>query len=45
MAKIKEITNFVSNPKVKRVGIHAKSKTSKLKTSKLYKKRYRGQGK
>jgi hypothetical protein len=45
MAKVKEITNFVSNQRVKRVGIHSKSKTSKLKTSKLYKKRYRGQGK
>ena len=30
--------------KVKRKGIHAKSKTSKLKNSKNYKKLYRGQG-
>lgn len=45
MAKVKELTNFVSSSKVKRVGIHSKSKTSKLKTSKLYKKRYKGQGK
>lgn len=30
---------------VKRKGIHAKSKTSHLKQSKNYKKRYRGQGK
>jgi hypothetical protein len=29
----------------KRKGIHAKSKTSHLKQSKNYKKRYRGQGK
>jgi hypothetical protein len=29
----------------KRTGIHAKSKTSHLKQSKNYKKRYRGQGK
>ncbi len=29
---------------VKRPGIHAKTKTSKLKSSKLYKKKYRGQG-
>lgn len=31
--------------KVKRPGIHAKSKTSHLKQSKNYKKKYRGQGK
>ena len=30
--------------KKKRKGIHAKSKTSKLKSSKHYKKAYRGQG-
>ncbi len=30
---------------IKRPGIHAKSKTSHLKQSKNYKKRYRGQGK
>ena len=28
----------------KRPGIHSKNKTSKLKSSKLYKKSYRGQG-
>ena len=28
----------------KRPGIHAKTKTSKLKGSKLYKKKYKGQG-
>lgn len=28
----------------KRKGIHAKCKTSKIKTSKNYKKKYRGQG-
>jgi hypothetical protein len=32
-------------PKVRRKGVHAKSKSSKLKTSKKYKKAYRGQGK
>jgi len=32
-------------PKKKRPGIHAKSKMSKLKSSKIYKKVYRGQGK
>jgi hypothetical protein len=45
MAKIKEITNFVKAPKCKRPGVHSKSKTSKLKTSKNYTKKYRGQGK
>ena len=29
---------------VKRPGVHAKTKSSKSKTSKLYKKRYKGQG-
>tara|TARA_R100001443_G_scaffold11414_2_gene20964 strand:+ start:468 stop:596 length:129 start_codon:yes stop_codon:yes gene_type:complete len=32
-------------PKRKRKGIHAKSKTSKLKGSKNYSKKYNGQGK
>ena len=32
-------------PKISRPGIHSKSKTSKLKSSKNYKKSYRGQGK
>lgn len=32
-------------PKRKRPGVHAKSKSSKLKSSKNYFKRYRGQGK
>lgn len=35
----------IKSKKRKRPGIHAKSKTSKLKRSKRYKKRYRGQGK
>ena len=30
--------------KVSRPGVHSKTKTSRLKTSKLYKKSYRGQG-
>ena len=33
-----------SGHKKKRKGIHAKSKTSKLKSSRNYKKAYRGQG-
>ncbi len=45
MAKIKEISNYVEAPKKSRTGVHAKSKTSKLKTSKNYTKKYRGQGK
>jgi hypothetical protein len=45
MAKIKEISNFVEATKKSRTGVHAKSKTSKLKTSKNYTKKYRGQGK
>lgn len=45
MAKIKEnvMKTLVSN-KVSRPGVHAKTKTSKLKSSKRYKKMYRGQG-
>jgi len=45
MAKIKEISNFVKASKSKRPGTHAKSKTSKLKTSKNYVKKYKSQGK
>lgn len=44
MAKLTNISNFVATPKVKRPGIHAKSKTSKLKSSKNYKKLKKGQG-
>ena len=44
MAKI-IIGNYRGKSKKKRPGIHAKSKTSKLKSSKNYSKRYRGQGK
>lgn len=45
MAKIKEISNFVKGSKKERPGVHAKSKSSKLKTSKNYVKKYKGQGK
>lgn len=47
MAKIKAATSVikVEKPKVKRPGIHSKAKTSSLKSSKNYKKLYRGQGK
>ena len=40
----RKIPNNVSKPKIKRTGIHSKTKTSRLKTSKNYKKRYKGQG-
>jgi hypothetical protein len=47
MAKIKSQTSAIAyeKPNVSRPGVHAKTKTSKLKTSKNYKKAYRGQGK
>jgi len=45
MAKGITLGNYYKKPKNKRPGIHAKSKTSKLKSSKNYRKIYRGQGK
>jgi hypothetical protein len=46
MAKIStQSTNTKLSYKVSRPGVHAKTKTSKLKSSKNYKKAYRGQGK
>lgn len=45
MAKQTNITNFLKKPRVKRKGIHAKTKASKLKSSKNYKKLYTRQGK
>ena len=46
MAKIKEQTfKAKTDSKVSRPGVHAKTKTSSLKSSKNYKKLYRGQGK
>jgi hypothetical protein len=46
MAKIKAqtTTSFQESPKVSRPGVHAKTKTSHSKSSKNYKKKYRGQG-
>ena len=44
MAKKIEVAHIVK-PKVKRKGVHAKTKMSTVKGSKLYKKKYRGQGK
>jgi hypothetical protein len=45
-AKVKtsSVTNYITKPKRKRPGVHAKSKTSKSKNSKNYKKLYIGQG-
>lgn len=39
----KLVINYEKN-KVRRKGIHSKSKSSALKSSKNYKKKYRGQG-
>lgn len=45
MAKGKiNLTTFIEKTRVKRPGVHAKSKTSNLKSSKNYVKQYRGQG-
>ena len=46
MAKVNSNTEVVKGNTTKtHPGIHAVSKTSKLKSSKLYKKLYKGQGK
>jgi hypothetical protein len=45
MAKITNTVEKLVTPNVNRPGVHAKSQTSSLKTSKNYKKLYRGQGK
>jgi hypothetical protein len=39
------VATFTAKPKVSRPGVHSKTKTSALKSSKNYKKLYRGQGK
>lgn len=45
MAKVTTTaTKAYSKPKVSRPGVHAKTKSSKSKNSKLYKKGYRAQG-
>lgn len=43
MARLKEAIKILK-VKVRRKGIHAKTKMSKVKGSKNYKKQYRGQG-
>jgi hypothetical protein len=40
-----QIIAKIDKPKVRRKGIHAKTKTSSSKSSILYKKKYKGQGK
>jgi len=40
----KTISNYQEQNYTKRPGVHAKSQTSNKKSSKLYKKKYRGQG-
>jgi hypothetical protein len=44
MAKV-IVSNYRLKTKKKRPGVHAKSKSSNLKSSKNYVKKYRGQGK
>jgi hypothetical protein len=39
------VTLFQEKSKISRPGVHAKTKTSKNKSSKNYRKKYRGQGK
>lgn len=43
-AKMKEVISFRPKSKVSRKGVHAKTKTSHQKSSRNYKKPYRGQG-
>jgi len=43
MAKVQSAVKY-EKPSVSRKGVHSKSKTSKLKSSKNYNKSYKGQG-
>ena len=43
MAKVQSVVKY-EKPSINRKGVHSKSKTSNLKTSKNYKKSYKGQG-
>lgn len=45
MAKAKQESNKLVKSKVSRTGVHAKTQTSKSKSSKNYKKAYASQGK
>jgi len=40
----KNISTFTRKTRLKRPGVHCKTKSSKIKTSKNYRKKYRGQG-
>jgi hypothetical protein len=44
-AKTSSTISFIEKPKRKRPGVHAKSKSSKIKSSKNYVKQYAAQGK
>ena len=44
MAKRNTTYTYIDRPKKRRPGVHAKTKTSGLKSSKYYKKKYRVQG-
>jgi len=44
MAKVQADIKKLSKSKVSRTGVHSKKGTSKLKTSKNYKKKYNSQG-
>ena len=44
MANGINLGSYIEKPRKKRPGVHAKSKTSKLKNNKNYVKSYRGQG-
>ncbi len=44
MPRKSNVNSFTPSKKIKRPGIHAKTKTSKLKSSKNYIKSYKGQG-
>jgi len=44
MAKASNSTVKIESPKVSRPGVHSKVKSSTLKSSKNYKKSYKGQG-
>ena len=45
MAKQTGVQNHLKKPKIKRSGVHAKTRNSGLKSSKNYKKSYARQGK
>lgn len=45
MKKQSNVSTYIQHTKRKRPGVHSKKKTSRSKSSKNYKKLYRGQGK